>query len=211
MRVIDISMPIHHGMPVYKNREEKRPVRTVERMIPRDSVNESNIRMNLHTGTHIDAAFHMMEGGWTAEKLPLEKFITPCRVLDMTGVKDGITREDLLPHDIKAGDFLLFKTRNSFDPEFRADFIYIRADAAQFLRDKGIKGVGIDALGVERDQPGHETHLALLGNDIMVIEGLALKDVDPGDYLLIALPLLIEGADGAPARAALVEGALPVV
>ena len=207
MRIIDISMPIHYDMPVYKNREEKRPLRTVERQIPRDSVNESNIRMNLHTGTHIDAAFHMMEEGWTAEKLPLEKFITPCRVLDMTAVKDGISREDLLAEDIQAGEFLLFKTRNSFDADFRMDFIYIKADAAEYLRDMGIKGVGIDALGVERDQPGHETHLALLGHDIMVIEGLALQDVAAGQYLLIALPLLIEGADGAPARAVLVEGA----
>ena len=71
--------------------------------------------------------------------------------------------------------------------------------------------MGIDALGVERSQPGHETHLALLGHDIMVLEGLALKDVAEGRYLLIALPLLIDGADGAPARAVLVEGRLPSV
>jgi len=209
MRIIDISMPIRHDMPVYKNREEKRPLRTVERALPQDSVNESNIKMNLHTGTHIDAPFHMMAEGWTTEALPLEKFITPCRVLDLSRLTDGITREDLLAHQIQAGEFILFKTRNSFDEGFRDDFIYIKADAAGYLRDLGIKGVGIDALGVERSQPGHETHLALLGNDIMVLEGLALKDVAEGRYLLIALPLLIDGADGAPARAVLVEGRLP--
>ncbi len=212
MRIIDISMPIHHGMQVYKNREEKRPVRTVERVIPRDSVNESNIRMNLHTGTHIDAPFHMMEEGWTAEQLPLEKLIIPCRVLDMTHVKDGITKADLEGFDIKGGEFLLFKTRNSFDyPEFRLDFIYLKGDGAEYLRDLKVAGVGIDTLGIERDQPGHETHLALLANDMMIVEGLMLKDVVPGRYLLIALPLLIEGADGAPARAVLVEGDLPVI
>lgn len=209
MRIIDISMPIRRDMPVYKNRIEKRPERTVERRLPEDSVNESRIRMNLHTGTHIDAPFHMMEDGWTSEKLPLEKFITPCRVLDLTSLQDGITREDLAGYDIKPGEFLLFKTRNSYDEVFRDDFVYIKADAAGYLRDMGIKGVGIDALGVERDQPGHETHLALLGNGIMVLEGLALKDVAEGRYVLIALPLLIPGADGAPARAVLVEGTLP--
>ncbi len=208
MKIIDISMPIHPDMPVWKNREEKRPVRTVERVIPRDAVNESNIRMNLHTGTHIDAPFHMMEKGWTAERLPLDRFITPCRVLDLTALTDGITRADLLPFDIKAGEFVIFKTRNSFDEGFRMDFIYIKADAAEYLRDIGVKGVGIDALGVERDQPGHETHLALLGHDIMVLEGLMLKEAPEGRHLLIALPLLIEGADGAPARAVLIEGGL---
>lgn len=211
MRIIDISMPIRQDMPVYKNREEKRPARTAERVIPRDSVNESVLRMNLHTGTHIDAAFHVLPDGWTAEKLPLEKLITPCRVLDLTGVEDGITRADLEPHHIRAGEFLLLKTRNSFGRVSGENFIYIRAGAAEHLRDLGVRGVGTDALGVERDQPGHETHLALLGNGIMVIEGLVLRDVDPGRYLLIALPLLIDAADGAPARAVLVEGSLPAV
>ncbi|MDD4135264.1 MAG: cyclase family protein, partial [Eubacteriales bacterium] len=165
--------------------------------------------MNLHTGTHIDAPFHMMASGWTSEKLPLHKFITPCRVLDLTGLEDGITREDLVGYNIQPGEFLLFKTRNSFDAGFRDDFIYIKADAAGYLKDQGIKGVGIDALGVERSQPGHETHLALLGNDIMVLEGLVLGEVPEGQYVLIALPLLIDNADGAPARAVLVEGTLP--
>ena len=209
MRIIDISMPIRHDMPVYKNRAEKRPEHTVERRIPEDSVNESRIRMNLHTGTHIDAPFHMMASGWTSEKLPLHKFITPCRVLDLTGLEDGITREDLVGYNIQPGEFLLFKTRNSLDAGFRDDFIYIKADAAGYLKDQGIKGVGIDALGVERSQPGHETHLALLGNDIMVLEGLVLGEVPEGQYVLIALPLLIDNADGAPARAVLVEGTLP--
>jgi len=209
MRIIDISMPIRHDMPVYKNREEKRPEHTVERRIPEDSVNESRLSMNLHTGTHIDAPFHMMASGWTSEKLPLHKFITPCRVLDLTGLEDGITREDLVGYNIQPGEFLLFKTRNSFDAGFRDDFIYIKADAAGYLKDQGIKGVGIDALGVERSQPGHETHLALLGNDIMVLEGLVLGKVPEGQYVLIALPLLIDNADGAPARAVLVEGTLP--
>ncbi len=151
----------------------------------------------------------MMASGWTSEKLPLHKFITPCRVLDLTGLEDGITREDLVGYNIQPGEFLLFKTRNSFDAGFRDDFIYIKADAAGYLKDQGIKGVGIDALGVERSQPGHETHLALLGNDIMVLEGLVLGEVPEGQYVLIALPLLIDNADGAPARAVLVEGTLP--
>ncbi len=209
MRIIDISMPIRHDMPVYRNMEEKRPERLVDRAMPRDSINESSIRMSLHTGTHIDAPFHMLEKGWKTEKLPLERFITPCRLIDLTEVEDGITRADLEPHHIRAGEFLLLKTRNSFGMASRTDFIYIKAGAAEYLRECGVSGVGTDALGVERDQPGHETHLALLGHDIMVLEGLVLKDAAEGRYLLIALPLLIDQADGAPARAVLVEGGLP--
>lgn len=206
MRIIDISMTIHHDMPVYKNKAENRPVHLFERRMPPDSVNESSLWINLHTGTHIDAPLHMLKGGWTTEHLPLESLLTPCRVLDLTQVEGGITADMLAPFHIQPHDFLLFKTRNSFDESFRDDFIYLEESGAKLLAKIGIKGVGTDALGIERAQPEHGTHLALLEKDIIIIEGLALKDVAPGNYYLLALPLKIKGADGAPARVVLLDG-----
>lgn len=207
MRIIDISMTIHHDMPVYKNLEAKRPRHVVEKQIPPDSINESSLTLNLHTGTHIDSPFHMMAEGYTTEFLALEKLVTRCKVIDLTSVEDGITRSDLSGLAIEPGDFLLFKTRNSFEDAFNPAYIYLKADGAAYLAERRIKGVGIDALGIERAQPGHETHTALLSQEIVIIEGLQLKDVSAGSYTMIALPVKIRHADGAPARVILIEGA----
>lgn len=205
MKIRDITMTIHHGMQVYRNEPVKRPVLIKVKTMPRDSINESEISMNLHTGTHFDSPRHMTEDGWQTESLPLEELLTSCRVLDLTQVADGITREDLLPFDIQPGEFILLKTRNSYETEFRPDFIYLRKDGAEYLAQKGIKGVGIDALGVERGQPGHETHLSLMKKDVLILEGLALRDVAGGPYFMIALPMKIRDAEGAPARVLLLD------
>jgi len=209
MRVIDISMTISGDMPVYHDSPQKRPVRTVEKSIPPDGINESALSMNLHTGTHLDSPFHMIEGGRSTEFLPLERLIAPCRVLDLTRAEEKITREDLEGLTIREGDFLLFKTSNSAREKWREDFVYLEKGGAEYLAERRVSGVGTDALGIERAQPGHETHVALLKSGIIILEGLRLGHVAPGRYLLVALPVKIEGADGAPTRAVLVEGELP--
>lgn len=211
MRVIDISMTVRGDMPVYHNAVEKRPRHTVERRIPPDSVNESALSFNLHTGTHLDSPFHMIRGGWATELLPLERLVTPCRVLDLTHVRQGITRDDLAGFGIAQGDFLLFKTGNSAFDQWREDFVYLEKSGARYLADLNISGVGTDALGIERAQPGHETHITLLEKEIIILEGLRLAHVAPGRYVLIALPVKIADADGAPTRAVLLEGELPKV
>lgn len=206
MKIYDISMLIEPDMMVYKNRQENRPKLSFVKTLPHDSSTESFISMNVHTGTHIDAAYHMDENGKTIESIELEKLITPCCVLDMTHVKGGITKDDLSKHPIESGSFLLFKTRNSYSETFLADFVYLEMSGAHYLAQKEIAGVGTDALGIERNQPAHETHKILMDEGIVIIEGLRLKDVPPGNYFLCALPLKIKGADGAPARIVLVEG-----
>lgn len=209
MRVIDISMTITADMPVYHDAPQKRPIHTMERSIPPDSVNESALFMSLHTGTHLDSPFHMIKGGWPTEFLPLERLITACRVLDLTHVEGKITRDDLQSFDIHEGEFLLFKTSNSAHKTWREEFVYLERSGAEYLAALRISGVGTDALGIERAQSGHETHIALLEKEIIILEGLRLSHVEAGRYLLIALPVKIEGADGAPTRAVLVQGELP--
>lgn len=208
MRIIDISMTIHNEMATYKNRPEKRPNHFVERAMPKDSANETALHMNLHTGTHLDSPLHMIEGGSNTMALPLEKLMTQAKVFDLTQVKDGIVREDLEGLGIRKGDFVLLKTSNSFDPLCGGeDFVFVKESGARYLAELGISGVGIDTLGIERAQAGHETHISLLSRDIIILEGLRLADVNPGEYLLIALPVKIQDAEGAPTRAVLVEGA----
>ncbi len=205
MKIFDVSMLIEENMMVYKNREEKRPELKLDKSISKDGINESIISMNLHTGTHIDAPYHMQSDGKTIESLDLSNLITKCCVLDLTDVKGGINKSDLARFDIKEGSFIFFKTQNSFSETFLMDFIYLSKSGAEYLAEKKVVGIGIDALGIERDQPAHDTHNILFDNKIIIIEGLRLKEVEQGEYYMIALPLKIKGADGAPARIVLIK------
>ncbi|HEY8420745.1 MAG TPA: cyclase family protein [Thermoclostridium sp.] len=205
MKIYDISMEIRSDMMVYKNQELRRPWLEHTRRISLDGVNESTLHINLHTGTHIDAKWHVLENGSTIEEIDLYKCITPCKVLDFTHLDDCITKEELMKKSIQKDDFILLKTKNSYSDEFSFGYVYVSHEAAGYLQEKGIKGVGIDSLGIERNQPGHETHLALLQKDIIILEGLRLKDIEEGDYILCALPLKIKGGDGSPVRACLIE------
>lgn len=207
LKIIDISMAIHPAMPVYKNRDENRPLLQITRDFLNSSARESEITMNLHTGTHLDTSLHFVPDGAAVEELSLDRVVTPCTVLDMTHVNDAVTASDLERHSIKPGDFVLLKTRNSFTEAFDFHFVFLREDGAKWLQQAGVKGVGIDALGIERDQPEHGTHKTLLRAGIVILEGLRLGHVEPGAYLLSAAPLQIKGAEAAPVRALLIQDA----
>ncbi|MFZ3591467.1 cyclase family protein [Bacillus sp. DJP31] len=203
MKMYDITAPIFVGMPVYKNKPEKQPSFDT---VTNGHVTETRMAIDVHTGTHMDAPLHMMNDGETIETISLDQIVGSCKVLDLTHVVDGISKADLASFDIKKDDFLLFKTKNSSDEEFNFEFIYLKEDGAQYLAELEIRGVGIDALGVERAQEGHPTHKALFSKRIVVIEGLRLQEVPQGDYFMVAAPLKLIGVDASPARVLLFEG-----
>lgn len=205
IQIFDISMPISYSMPVYKGRESKRPIISIDSDFSTGSAFETRLELNLHTGTHLDTPKHMIPNGYTLEDLELSKVVTECKVFDLTGAKDKITDTDLMSLDIKEGDFILLKTRNSFEDILETDFIYVDKDGADYLTKLKIKGVGIDSLGIERSQPNHETHISLFNSDIMILEGIILKDIEEGEYLLHSAPLYIPGAEAAPVRAYLIR------
>ncbi|MDF0727381.1 cyclase family protein [Cytobacillus sp. S13-E01] len=202
MKIYDVTAPIFEGMPVYKNKPEKQPKLTT---VTNGYVSETRLALDVHTGTHIDAPLHMVINGETFETIPIEKLVGSCKVLDLTHVEDRITKADLDKLDIQADDFLLFKTKNSYDEEFNFDFIFLAEDGAKYVSELGVRGVGTDALGIERSQEGHPTHKTLFANNIIIIEGLRLKDVDQGSYLMVAAPLKLAGIDASPARILLLE------
>ena len=211
MKLYDVTMTIREGMDVYKGRVEKQPVLVQEKEIGEDGINESRIVMNLHTGTHLDAPLHMLEKGEDITRIPLEKLLVEALVLDCTHQEEKISTEDLqgLVATAPREGFVLLKTRNSLEKNQRsgADFIYLAQSGAEWLASLGIAGVGIDGLGIERNQPGHPTHKTLMQAGILILEGLELSQVPPGRYFLVALPLKIAGAEGAPARVLLIDGA----
>lgn len=205
MKIHDITMTIEETMQVYKNKEEKKPSITVTRDFASSNAMESHISMDMHTGTHLDMPLHFVQGGPPLETLDLDRLVTRCRVLDLTHVRDGITKADLQQKDLSGVSFVLLKTKNSMEDNFRFDFIFLKADGAAYLKELGLDGVGIDALGIERDQPDYGTHKTLLENGILILEGLRLAQVKEGIYQMIALPLKIKGVEAAPARVILLE------
>jgi arylformamidase len=203
MKIHDVTSPIFEGMAVYKNKPEKQPKLN---RVTSGYVTESKISMDLHTGTHIDAPLHMVTEGETFETIPVENLIGQAKVLELTHVEHGISKADLENKNLQRNDFVIFKTKNSLTEEFDFDFIFLAKDGAEYLAEIGIRGVGIDALGVERAQEGHPTHKTLFAHNIIVIEGLRLKEVNEGEYFMVAAPLKMVGTDAAPARVFLFEG-----
>jgi arylformamidase len=172
-----------------------------------DVATVSRMSLGVHTGTHMDAPLHFIRNARSIDTMPLDATVGPARVIPIHDAK-SIKREELLGHSIAPGERLLFKTRNSTNSwksdQFDENFVFISKDAAQYLAEIGVRTVGVDYLSVGGfREDGPETHEALLGAGIWIIEGLRLTDVEPGQYELVCLPLKLIGSEGSPARAIL--------
>lgn len=207
MAIYDVTVPIRAGMPVY----EGDPNLTIEpwsAMANGDSANVSFLHFGAHTGTHVDAPAHFIEGAGKIDSLPLDVLIGPARVIRVPDDRMEVDPEFLNECDLTDVTRVLFHTRNSafWNEGFRKDFTHVLPETAELLVARGVKLVGNDYLSVEKFHSGHHrTHLTLLRNGVVIVEGLNLSDVPAGDYELICLPLKIaDGAgDGAPARVVL--------
>jgi arylformamidase len=200
---IDISVPVQVGMHHWPGEP---PVIERHEWIAKGSVcNVTRMRISAHTGTHMDAPLHFVDGAASMEQLPLDAVMGPCVVVEVDD-PEAVRAGHLEGLDL--GERVLFKTRNSAEcwqkPGFDEGYVYIADDAAKELVRRGVRTVGIDYLsvgGFRKDLV--ETHVTLLGAGIWVIEGLDLSGVAAGRYELACLPLKMVGSDGAPARAAL--------
>ena len=203
--IYDISMTIHKEMMVYKNKEEKYPKIKQVNFFEKEGNYESELTMNLHTGTHIDFPLHMIKDGSNSNTENLDTLMGKAKVFDVTHLKEKITYEDIKDFKIETNDFLIFKTKNSLSEKFDYDFVYLEESAASYLANKKVRGVGIDALGIERAQANHPTHKILLSQNIIIIEGLRLKEVPEDTYEMFCLPLKIANVEALPVRAILIK------
>jgi len=206
---IDISVPfpVDKPMPYFPTDPQGPSVARIFDRTKGDPVTMSQININSHNGTHIDAPFHFMAEGTTIDMMPLETAIGSARVIE---IKDpvSIKLEEVEPYDIKEGERILFKTRNSSyaynTTDFITDYVYCTNEVAYFLKDKKIGLVGIDyvTIGSQKDEENIKiVHETLLGNGIYIIEMLNLDGVTPGNYEMICLPLRMEKGDAGPCRA----------
>lgn len=199
---IDISAPLRAGMTVWPG-DAAAAVERAQSFERGDAYNLTRLAMSAHAGTHVDAPRHFLRGGAGIEAMPAEAMTGPARVVRVQG--EAVRAADV-PDDPGPGARVLFRTRNSdrdlFAGTFFEDYVYVARDAAEKLARAGALLVGIDALSVSgfHEDPA-ETHRLLLGAGVWILEGIRLRGVEPGEYELLCLPLRIEGADGAPARA----------
>ena len=204
MKILDISLPIQQGMPVYPGTGEVK----VEQIKSQTGTSVlSHLEMSSHTGTHVDAPAHTVPGADTLDKVDLETFYGPARVLDMSDSKQAVTTDDLQAKGVIAGERILLKTNNSGRgfKQWYDDYVYLAPDAAEYLAQLGVRLVGIDSLGIKkRGEPDNTSHTALQSRQIPILEGLNLKDVEEGEYTLAAFPIALQ-FDGAPTRAVLIK------
>lgn len=212
MKIYDVSVPISEKTPVYEG-DPKVEISSAHSIASGDAANVSKLCLGAHTATHVDAPNHFIEGSRKVDALPLEILIGTARVVELPDDVLSIEASHVQSANLQNVERVLFKTRNSafwndLAQGFRKDFTYIAPDAAKELVNLGVKLVGIDYLSVEKfGSTDFGTHLTLLGAQVIIIEGLDLREVSAGDYELICLPMKIAGGtgDGAPARTVLRE------
>jgi arylformamidase len=205
MAIYDVTVPISAGVPIYKG-DPGVEIGSFKSIAGGSSANVSQLSLGVHTATHVDAPNHFIDGAKRVHEIDPEKLIGPCRVIQVP--EDVMAIEPEHVGEIGNAVRVLFKTRNSVfwaEPErgFRTDFTYITPATARLLVDKRVALVGIDYLSIEKSgTPGHPVHVALLEREIVILEGLDLREVPPGDYDLFCAPLQYIGGtgDGSPAR-----------
>ena len=212
MRVIDVSLGIGPDLLVWPG-DPSVDVLPRRQISAGDAANVSELRMGTHTGTHVDPPNHFVEGASGIDSLSVDLLVGNAIVADARHLDRPIDVADLEKLSIPDGaERVLLRTGNSElwrQPrvEFPDTYACLTEDSARWVVDRGVKLIGVDFLSVEqKGAEGHPVHHTLLENGVVIVEGLNLADVEPGEYLLVCLPLKIVGGDGGPARAVLIEG-----
>lgn len=205
-RLLDVSVLLAPGLATYPGNPAFE-ITPVNRIADGHSSNNSRLVMGTHTGTHVDAPLHFFDGRPGVEAMPLDLLVGRARVIDLPH-RGGITEEHLAAAGLREDLRVLLRTPNSAlwntTDGFHTDYTYLTEGGARFLVGQGVKVVGVDYLSVEQyKKAGAPAHKALLGDGVIIIEGLNLSDAEAGQYEMYCLPLKIANGDGAPARVVL--------
>jgi len=213
MKIYDITLPISPDMAVWPG-DPSVKIQQLSSIENGEEANVSQIRMSVHTGTHIDAPKHFLQEAGSIDKLPLEKLMGEALVLRIDDKVDVIDEKTLKNHpnvdDLVNCKKVLFKTRNSqyWDENktrFNENYVGLNTSAAAFLAELNLDLIGVDYLSIAAYADSEAPHKILLGKGIILLEGINLQSVPPGIYHLICLPLPIVDSDGSPARAILTK------
>ena len=212
MRCIDLTHPLHTGSPVYPGTEPPRFDRSAS--LEDSGHVETRILMHTHTGTHLDAPAHMVAGGATLDQYDACAFFGPAALIDVTshaGPLIGV--ETLTGHQdrIDEADFVLLRTgwsRRWATDDYLGAFPALSPEAARWLLEFDIKGVGVDAISIDlMESTTYPVHHTLMAEDVLILENLTNLDrIEAQRFHLSCLPLAIRDADGSPVRAVAIEG-----
>ncbi|MCP4603288.1 MAG: cyclase family protein, partial [Proteobacteria bacterium] len=177
-------------------------IEPVKRIMDGSSSNVSLLNIGTHSGTHVDAPCHFLEGAPGIDEIDLNTLIGKARLFQLPDV-NRIDRKTLENLSLSGISRVLVGTKNSalLKQDHTSNYASVTWEGARYLVDKGIKLVGIDYLSIEEyKKEGYPTHNTLLEAGIVIVEGLDFSGVPSGDYELLCLPLRLKGIDGAPAR-----------
>ncbi len=203
MKIYDITRTLSPSIAIYPGNP---PVEF--EVFEGETSTHTKVSFGTHTGTHIDAPRHVFKDGKGVDHIPLDILCGECRVLDLRAVKESIKIQDLEPYHIQKGERILVRTKNSDNDfkKFTSEYIYLDGDASDWLAEKEIVLFGIDYLSIKkRGGNDHRPHTSLLEKDIIIFEGLDLRSIEEGDYMFVGLPLKLQGLDGSPVRAILMQ------
>jgi len=203
MKFIDISRPIHTGMPVWPG-DTLAEFKLVATIPDGSACNVGRLHVSVHSGTHADAPYHYNDAGAKMDEVPVETFVGPARVVDIRG-HATITTALLAAHDFATTPRVLFKSDSWPDPAvFPANWPLMAADVPAWLGARSVRLIGLDVPSVDPlGAAAMPRHHACDAAGLIILENLDLRAVAPGVYELIALPLRIRGGDGSPVRAVL--------
>lgn len=204
-KIIDISVGldektvVYPGTPLF-SAEPTRSTATGSRL--------TKLTLSTHFGTHLDAPLHAIADGKPLDQVPLESFAGPCRVVDLSRGTVSVSLNDAEKMNVQKGERILIKTSNSVRglDIYYPDFMYVSPDAANYLASCEVALIGIDYYSIkQKGTVDNTSHTAFLAKNIPILEGIDLKNIEAGDYFLIAFPLKFIGLDGSPCRAVLLQ------
>ena len=191
MKIYDISQEVF-SCAVYPGDPEPEKM-TISSTAGGDLYNLTSFAMCAHNGTHIDVPFHFLHNGKTVDQMDLSHFVGDCYVARYEGDVTAETAQAILRRSNGAERILI------------AGKATVTTDAAEEFAASGIKLLGNEGQTVGPEDAPMQVHLILLRREIVLLEGIVLKDVPEGHYFLSAAPLNLGGCDGAPCRAYLIE------
>ncbi len=213
MHIYDISLPITQNMLVWPG-DPNIVIRQMSSIEKGNDANVSQIRMSVHTGTHIDAPRHFLNRGKSIGQIPIHKLVGKAFLMvipdEITLINENVIKEYLKEEILGKTKKLLIRTHNSTiglleKSDFREDYVGLDSTAADYLAQKNLDLIGIDYLSIAAFKDIVNTHKILLQNDIILLEGINLSGIKEGFYTLQCLPLNLDNCEGAPARAILID------
>lgn len=169
--------------------------------IAKDGYTDHQLTTSLHVGTHLDAPWHMVEGGKTVAQLAADNAVGHGVLVDARG-QSPIGPELLAGKTLAAGDIVLILTgwgERFGTAAYFTKYPELSLAFAQRCVDARVNAVGMDT--PSPDRAPYAVHRLLLGNGILIMENLARVDqlLGVGQFTVIALPIKLH-ADAAPVR-----------